>query len=291
MPPSPMQEAVASVLQILREHRGRVVAITGAGVSTLSGIPDYRSPGRPPHKPITEQQFLASSSARARFWARSSLGWPIMARAHPSAAHVALASLMRDGFVSSLITQNVDRLHTKAGCDGVIELHGSVYDVRCRACGALECRSGVHSRAEAENTEWLSETRAALTGRQGGVGARPDGDFDVNSNAELFLPPPCKSCGERTLAPDVVFFGGSLVPAIAERAAKTVNAAGALLVAGTTLSTLSALRLVRSAAMRKAPVIILNRGVTRADGIAGVTKYDVDVGNTLEDAVGELKGR
>jgi NAD-dependent deacetylase sirtuin 4 len=218
-----------------------------------------------------------------------------MSSAQPSCAHNALASLVRDGCVSRLITQNVDRLHTKAGCDGVIELHGSVYDVRCRSCGALETRSSVHARAEAENAAWLTETRAALKGRRQaggegeGVGARPDGDFDVNNNAELFLPPPCKACGERSLTPDVVFFGGSLVPAVAERAAETIDSADALLVAGTTLSTLSALRLVRSAALRKAPVIILNKGVTRADGIAGVVRYDVDVGETLKGAAAELQ--
>ena len=291
--------ASMALAALLRTHRGRVVALTGAGVSTASRIPDYRSPGRPPHRPMTEVDFLSSPAARARFWARSTLGWPVMSGARPCAAHTALAALARAGWLSSLITQNVDGLHAAAGTPSVIELHGSVHTTVCRACGAIAERAGVQARVERENDDWLTRVafmeaahrpKAADTDGAARSRARPDGDFLLLDPAltESFVPPACEACGERKLAPNVVFFGGSLSPFVAARAAVAVDEATALVVAGTTLSTLSSLRLVRAAAARGAPVIIINRGATRADGMDAVVKYEVDVGEALEAATSDV---
>lgn len=227
-----------------------------------------------------------------------------MSGAKPCAAHNALAALARAGWLSSLITQNVDGLHTAAGTPAVIELHGSVHTTVCRACGALAERVGVQARVERENDGWLARvasvdvvTRRTLEDATGGSEgddgkrARPDGDFVLDATlTETFVPPACGACGERKVAPNVVFFGGSLTPHVAQRAADAVDGATALVVAGTTLSTLSSLRLVRAAAARGVPVIILNRGATRADGMDAVVKYEVDVGDALARAAEDLLG-
>lgn len=247
----------------------RVVALTGAGLSTDSGIPDYRSPGARPRTPIHGPAFARDAAVRARYWARSLLGWPLLSRAAPNVAHLALVRLERAGRLTSVLTQNVDGLHQAAGSARVLELHGAVREVRCLGCGAREARSAVQSRLEAENPQ-LATARAA---------AAPDGDAELSDAALAgFRTPSCLRCGG-LLRPDVVFFGENVPRQLVEEALARVEEADALLVLGSSLQVFSGLRFVRHAAGRGQPIAIVNRGETRGDPLA---RFRIDA------ALGEL---
>jgi len=242
-------EAVAEMLQ----RPGDVLVITGAGISTESGIPDYRSPGRPEHKPMTHQQFMATAAARRRYWARSALGWRLVAGAEPNEGHRICHELQRRGLVNHIITQNVDGLHLRAGSprDTVLELHGTLRSVTCQNCGTTTERQALQHRLEADNGDWLHVARTGPTedGAKGKVwppskGARPDGDADVASRPDGdtdvpvglsyadFNMPLCEHCGSDLLKPDVVFFGGSLDKAVRHASLDLVENADRLLVLG-----------------------------------------------------------
>ena len=274
---------------VLRARPGRLVVLTGAGISTESGIPDYRSPGRPPHRPIQNFEFMTSSSTRARFWARSFVGWEAFSSAAPGRAHRALAAMARpvtDGGLGgiSLITQNVDRLHAAAGSADVIELHGNVHEVACLDCGTPCDRATLQTRMAARNAAWAAHFAPRARAPDPGDGAapqRPDGDMMLPLHAhESFAVPTCEACSGNRLKPRVVFFGGTIEPSVRAAARTAVDAADALLVIGTTLSVWSALSLVRAAASRGTPVAIINQGATRADDIATV-KLHSGIGDTL----------
>ncbi|XP_039117077.1 NAD-dependent protein deacylase SRT2 isoform X2 [Dioscorea cayenensis subsp. rotundata] len=251
----------------------KLMVLTGAGISTESGIPDYRSPNgaySSGFKPITHQVFVRSSKARRRYWARSYAGWRRFSAAQPSAAHYALASLEKVGQISFMVTQNVDRLHHRAGSDP-LELHGSVYSVVCLDCGASICRDLFQEQVKAFNPKWAVAIENLESGNPGsdksfGMQQRPDGDIEIDEKfwEENFIIPDCEQCGG-TLKPDVVFFGDN-VPK--ERAVKAMEAAkncDAFLVLGSSLMTMSAFRLVRAAYEANAAVAIVNIGETRAD--------------------------
>lgn len=236
----------------------RLVVITGAGLSTASGIGDYRdSQGawkrRPP---VQMQDFMRDPATRRRYWARSMLGWPSMARARANAAHTALVSLEAGGRLGGLITQNVDGLHQQAGHRTVIELHGRLADVICMACGAGARRAAVQAWLEEQNG-WLLGARAP---------AAPDGDADLADSVDLdrFRVPACAACGG-VLKPDVVFYGDTVPRERVARAFAMVEAADALLVAGSSLMVYSSFRLCRRAYALGMPIFAVNRGVTRAD--------------------------
>jgi NAD-dependent SIR2 family protein deacetylase len=241
----------------------RLVALTGAGVSTDSGIPDYRGPSSPNRTPMTFQEFLSGPAAQQRYWARSHLGWTRMGHAEPNAGHRALASLEARGAVDLLITQNVDGLHEAAGSDA-LALHGRVADVLCLDCRTVSSRVALQERLEAANPGYAERHAAAAS--------RPDGDVDLDETAD-FVVPPCSSCGGR-LKPDVVFFGENVPAARVQRCYDAVDALGpdgALLVAGSSLTVMSGLRFVRRAARAGTPVVIVNRGATRGDELAAYT--------------------
>jgi NAD+-dependent protein deacetylase sirtuin 4 len=250
------EEALAALL------RGRrFVALTGAGCSTESGIPDYRGAGRPQssRSPIMNDAFVRQVEVRRRYWARATLGWARFAGARPNLAHHALAALESAGLVG-VITQNVDRLHQQAGSGRVVELHGALAEVRCLACDGREPRDGVHGRLLAANPGWLD--RAAVLA--------PDGDAELPATeVACFTIVDCLGCGG-SLKPDVVFFGGG-VPAVTLSAAWALfEEAQALLVVGSSLEVWSGFRFVRRAAERGVPVAIVNLGPTRADPLAQV---------------------
>lgn len=262
-------DALARVLAPCR----RVVALTGAGVSTASGIPDYRDETgawkrRPP---VVLADFLAYEATRRRYWARSLVGWPAFAAAAPNEAHVALARLEAAGVVADVVTQNVDGLHQRAGSVRVVDLHGRLDAVACLACGAHEPRASVQARLEATHPHLAArEARRA-----------PDGDAELEGEALAgFTPPECPLC-RGTMKPDVVFFGESVPAARVADAYARVGAADALLVVGTSLKVFSGYRFVRAAADRGTPVAILNRGVTRGDPLATV-KVDGPCGPVLD---------
>ncbi|WP_210438879.1 Sir2 family NAD-dependent protein deacetylase [Nocardioides xinjiangensis] len=240
-----------------------LVALTGAGLSTDSGIPDYRGPGAPARMPMTYQEFVATPEAQQRYWARSHLGWQRMGRALPNDGHRALAAI--DPLL--LITQNVDGLHEAAGARSVVALHGRVADVVCLGCRTTSSRAALERELDALNPGWLE--------RHGWVESRPDGDVDLDDTRD-FVVPRCP-CGG-SLKPDVVFFGENVPPDRVARCYAAVEALGrdgALLVAGSSLTVMSGLRFVKRAASTGTPIVIVNRGETRGDALA---TYKLEVG-------------
>lgn len=237
-----------------------LVVLTGAGLSTDSGIPDYRGPHSVPRTPMTYQEFVATPEARRHYWARSHLGWRRMGVATPNAGHRALAEIDPD----LLITQNVDGLHEAAGSRRVVALHGRVSEVVCLACGEVTSRATVQEQLEAANPGW-AEAHAD-------VEMRPDGDVDLSETAD-FTPPSCQRCGG-ALKPHVVFFGENVpkerVNRCFEAVDRLVDEDGALLVAGSSLTVMSGLRFVRRATRAGTPVVVVNRGATRGDDLATV---------------------
>ena len=260
----------------------RIAVLTGAGMSTDSGIPDYRGPDSPPSNPMTIRQFTSDPVFRQRYWARNHLGWRHMDQTMPNAGHRALAALERAGVVSGLITQNVDLLHTKAGSAAVIDLHGSYARVICLDCG--------HTMSRARLAELLEDANpgfAAAAATVGGIAVAPDADAVV-ADTTSFRIVDCPSCGGM-LKPDIVYFGESVPRQRVDRAYALVDEADALLVAGSSLTVYSGYRFVRHAAAHGMPVAIINRGTTRGDELADV-KIDNGCSPMLALLADELPG-
>ncbi|APE34512.1 NAD-dependent deacetylase [Nocardia mangyaensis] len=247
--------AVARAADLLAGRR--VVVVSGAGLSTDSGIPDYRGPDSPPRTPMTYQQFVGDPVFRQRYWARNHLGWRRMDAARPNPGHRAIARLERGGVVSGVITQNVDLLHTKAGARRVIDLHGTYARVRCLRCPTLISRMTLAHRLEAANPGFADDVSAT------GIEVAPDADAVVTDTSR-FRMVDCAHCGGM-LKPDIVYFGENVPPDRVVAAFDLVDDAQALLVAGSSLTVMSGLRFVRRAARNGIPVVIVNRGPTRGD--------------------------
>ncbi len=246
--------------------RGRTItALTGAGVSTDSGIPDYRSPDSPPRNPMTYQQFVGDEAFRRHYWARNHVGWQHVHRTHPNAGHRALAVLEAAGVVRGVITQNVDLLHEDAGSRNVIDLHGRYDRVVCLSCGRVISRAHLAERLDALNPHFLESVLAeGLTVAD--VEVAPDADAVVEQTSH-FVPAACEFCGG-VLKPEIVYFGETVPRDRVDRAYALVDDADALLVAGTSLTVQSGLRFVRHAAREDKVVVIVNRGETRGDPLA-----------------------
>jgi NAD-dependent SIR2 family protein deacetylase len=250
--------------------RGKTLAVlTGAGVSTDSGIPDYRGEGAPVRSPMTFQQFLSDLDYRKRYWAGSHLGWKRFSAANPNAGHLALADLEHAGIVDGIITQNVDGLHLRAGSQRVVDLHGSMDRVVCLTCGQSYARAGVADQIATANP-WLESPEA--------VELSPDGDVEIKDVAAFVLPA-CTVCGG-ILKPNVVFFGELVPKEKFAEATALLQAADALVIAGSSLVVNSGIRLLEQASRRKIPVVIINRGVTKGDNRATV-KIDAGTSETL----------
>lgn len=273
--------AVEALVELLRESRPLV--LTGAGISTDSGIPDYRGPdGRRRVTPMQHGEFVGSSQARQRYWARSYVGWHRFAAAEPNVGHRVVASLQAAGATGPIITQNVDGLHQRAGAHRVVELHGTLAEVLCLTCGARVDRDLVQALMADANPGFVDRvTGSAEDGSQVSSQIRPDGDVVLADSAvTAFRAPSCLACGADTLKPDVVFFGGSVPKDRVERCYDLTDAAGALLVLGSSLAVMSGYRFVRRAAARGIPVAILTHGPTRGDGEATL-RVDAPLGPTL----------
>jgi NAD-dependent SIR2 family protein deacetylase len=247
----------------LRElvHAGGVVVLSGAGLSTDSGIPDYRGPsGRlRRNAPMTYQEFVASPAARRRYWARSYLGWRQIAAARPNDGHRAVARLQQRGLITGIITQNVDGLHQAGGAQDVIELHGGLDLVICLSCGMRDTRPSHDARLREANVGFASSVTMF----------NADGDAELtDADLDLFVPVGCTYCASDLLKPDVVFFGENVPPARVAACYALVESASALLVLGSSLTVMSGLRFVRRAAMLGVPVAIVNQGETRGDPLA-----------------------
>lgn len=253
--------------------QGNVVVLSGAGLSTESGIPDYRGPSGAlrRHPPMNYHAFVTDSAARQRYWARSYLGWPQIARARPNAGHRAVAALQDVGALSGVITQNVDGLHQAAGTRDVLELHGGLDRTVCLSCGDRASRDGLHERLRAANPGFGAAVDEV----------NPDGDVEM-SGAELvgFRMVDCLECGSGPLKPDVVFFGENVPRVRVDRCYELVEGAGAVLVLGSSLTVLSGFRFVRHAARCEIPVAIVNQGATRGDPLAALC-IDAALGDVL----------
>lgn len=260
-------EAIAAAVDALSGRR--IAVLTGAGVSTDSGIPDYRGKGAPVRAPMTVEQFLASDEARRRYWVGSHLGWKAFAAASPNAGHRALAELEGRGIATGVVTQNVDGLHVRAGSRRVVELHGTMRRVFCTHCGQVFDRRDLAVRVETDNP-WISVPENVPLG--------PDGDV-LPETTDGFRIPACSVCGGM-LKPDVVFFGEFIPAEKFREAEQLVRTSEALVVAGSSLVVNSGIRLLERARRRRLPIVIVNRGVTRADARATV-KIDAGTSDVL----------
>ena len=261
---------------------GNVAVLSGAGLSTESGIPDYRGPSgqaRRTGQPMTYQEFTGSAAARQRYWARSHLGWRHVTGAAPNAGHRAVAALEGAGLVAGIITQNVDGLHQAAGAGAVTELHGSLHRVVCLSCWERTPREALDDRLRAANPAWT----AAAVGAEPAV--NPDGDVALEETAG-FTVLDCLSCGGM-LKPDVVFFGENVPRTRVDACFSLVSASSALVVLGSSLTVISGFRYVRHASALGIPVVIVNQGVTRGDALAAAT-IDAPLGAALTELVREL---
>lgn len=265
--PPELARGIDQTVELLSGRRFAV--LTGAGVSTDSGIPDYRGEGAPKRTPMTFQQFLGDDRFRKRYWAGSHLGYRRFAAAHPNDGHRALARLEESGAANGVITQNVDGLHKQAGSRRVVDLHGAMDRVLCLVCGQIFAREAITARIDAANP-WLDT--------EGAVEIAPDGDAIV-TDIDAFVVPDCTVCGGH-LKPDVVFFG-EFVPAEKYREASAlVRSADALVIAGSSLVVNSGIRLLEEARRRRLPIVIVNRGQTKGDGRATI-KLDGGTTETL----------
>ncbi|MFB7940676.1 NAD-dependent protein deacetylase [Streptomyces sp. NPDC127049] len=258
---------------------GGVLVLSGAGISTESGIPDYRGEGGSlsRHTPMTYQDFTGGAAARRRYWARSHLGWRTFGRARPNDGHRVVAAFGREGLLDGVITQNVDGLHQAAGSAGVVELHGSLDRVICLGCGDVSARRELARRLEEANPGF-DPVPAALN---------PDGDADLtDAQVAGFHVVPCVVCGG-VLKPDVVFFGETVPAERVERCRALVREAASVLVLGSSLTVMSGLRFVRQAAQAGTPVVIVNRDPTRGDRLA-VARVELPLGKALTSVAERL---
>ena len=269
-PPLPRTSTLADVVPIVEE--GGVLVLSGAGISTESGIPDYRGEGGSlrKHTPMTYEEFTSSEAGRQRYWARSHVGWRTIARAHPNAGHHAVSRLRPK--LSGVITQNVDGLHQAAGSPDVVELHGGLDRVICLDCRLLSPRLDLDRRLREVNPDFHATTDEI----------NPDGDvFLPEEQVRGFTVVPCEACGG-VLKPDVVFFGENVPRPRVEQCCALVDGARSLLVLGSSLTVMSGLRFVRRASAAGIPVVIINRGETRGDPHAS-HRVDLPLGETLTE--------
>ena len=251
-----MSETVDSLSAILESH-APWVALTGAGISSASGIPTYRDHAGTwlGSQPIQHDEFISEPVKRQRYWSRSALGWPRVGAAQPNASHTALVKLEQAGLLTGVITQNVDRLHQRAGSQRVIDLHGRLDQVKCLDCGHITTREAIQNWIEAHNA--LPNTSA--------LKLRPDGDADLPGHyVSDFRIPQCQQCGG-VVMPEVVFFGGTVPRPIVDECYQLIDASEGMQVIGSSLSVYSGLRFCRYAVYQGRPLIILNQGQTRSD--------------------------
>ncbi len=259
--------------------RGAVMVLSGAGMSTDSGIPDYRGPSGSLRRytPMSFQTFLSDAAARRRYWARSHLGWRRFAAARPNLGHFMVARLEELGLTTGIVTQNVDGLHQAAGADDVVDLHGRLDRVTCLACKALCSRDDLDRRLREANPSFAADVTAT----------NPDGDVDLAGNSECeFNVVDCSACGG-ILKPDVVFFGESVPSVTVEHCYELVESSRLLLVLGSSLTVMSGYRFVKRAVAAGTPVAIVNRGATRGDGDASLI-VDAPLADVLPDLVASV---
>lgn len=273
--------ALAAITAQLKQKN--VLVITGAGVSTDSGIPDYRGPNGSltRHRPMTYQEFQHDKEALHRYWARSFVGWRHMAAAQPNPVHFALAELEHAGFISGIITQNVDGLHVEAGSANVLPLHGSLAHVRCLDCGTAEDRISLDRRMDAANPDFAPDYSVDQV--------NPDGDVALpDSEVRAFRLVDCLNCGSVRIKPDVVYFGEPVPLSRKTRSQEMLQQANSVLAVGTSLAVMSGYRLVLDALKQGKGFSVINGGPGRADAKAA-TLWRTDVRTAFDQLLDELE--
>jgi NAD-dependent SIR2 family protein deacetylase len=263
-----LQSGIDALLEITASRR--IAVLTGAGVSTDSGIPDYRGQGASKRTPMNISDFLSSEAARQRYWAGAHVGWRSFSAAEPNAGHIALAAMEQAGIIEGIVSQNVDGLHRRAGSSHVIDLHGSLDRVVCLECSQAYDRSAIETRLSALNP-WLDDAANIVLA--------PDGDVNVSDFDRLAVPE-CTVCGG-ILKPDVVFFGEFVPLKVYQAATSHVKRADCLLIAGSSLAVNSGIRLIEIARKKRMPIVIINRGETKGDKYASL-KLDAGTSEVLE---------
>lgn len=272
---------LGQLARFLDDHR-RVLVLSGAGLSTASGIPGYRDQDgvRRGRLPVQGPEFRRDEAVRRRYWARSMVGWPLLAGAAPNAGHLALAALEAGGAIAGVLTQNVDGLHQRAGSRSLIELHGNIHGVVCLDCGLRLARAAVQQRLLADNPALARAIAQPL----------PDGDAQLEpERLDDFLLPHCPVCGGM-LQPDVVFFGDNVPAPRTAQALAAMEQADALLVVGSSLMVFSGFRFCRLAAQAGKPVVAINVGKTRADDLLSL-KVELSAELVLPVLAARLAGR
>ncbi|APT93965.1 NAD-dependent protein deacetylase [Corynebacterium stationis] len=280
--PTPPEKALGDIVKQLRN--GPAAVLTGAGVSTDSGIPDYRGPqgSLSRHRPMTYQEFRYDPAASHRYWARSFVGWRVMNRARPNRTHFALVELERAGLINGVITQNVDGLHKAAGTHTLVPLHGDMETVLCLECGNIEDRTEFDVRLGALNPGYVESLIVSADM------VNPDGDVTLDMEAiARFQMVGCTRCGSKLLKPDVVYFGESVPSKRKEAAYSLIDASSSLLVAGSSLAVMSGMRFVLEARKQNKPVAIINGGPGRADTRA-TTLWRTQVGPAFDELLDAL---
>ena len=281
--PTPPEKALEDIVK--QVHLGPAAVLTGAGVSTDSGIPDYRGPrgSLSRHRPMTYQEFRYDAAASHRYWARSFVGWRVMNQAQPNRTHFALVELERAGIINGVITQNVDGLHKAAGTQTLVPLHGDMETVLCLECGNVEDRQEFDVRLGALNPGYVESL--VLNSDM----VNPDGDVTLDEAAiARFRMVGCTRCGSKLLKPDVVYFGESVPKERKEAAYSLVDAAASLIVAGSSLAVMSGMRFVLEARKQDKPVAIINGGPGRADTRA-TTLWRTQVGPAFDALLDALE--
>ncbi|WP_406828977.1 NAD-dependent protein deacetylase [Microbulbifer sp. ARAS458-1] len=277
--PLPSTEAAEQLAAFIRRYP-RLTVLTGAGVSTDSGIPDYRDRnGQWKRKPpVDHREFMKCAATRQRYWGRALIGWPVIRNSAPNPAHFHLAGLERRGHINLLITQNVDRLHQRAGSERVMDLHGRADEIRCMSCDYRAVRQLVHDRSYALNPTFRHYTAEVA----------PDGDADLEVDFSSFQVADCPDCAG-ILKPDVVFFGDNVPRERVQLAMDTLRESDALLVVGSSLMVYSGFRFCRYAKEWGKPMAALNLGKTRADDLIDL-KLNAGIGETLAETLSLLQG-
>ena len=267
-----LPDRAAALAELLRGRRA--VVLTGAGISTPSGIPDYRGPDSPGRTPMTFQQFVGDPAFRRHYWARNHLGWRHMEAARPNAAHLLLADWERRGLVTGVITQNVDLLHLKAGNRRLVDLHGTYAVVICLGCGLRQSRWALHEQLERLNPGFIERVTS-----RGAIEVAPDADAVLAETSD-FRMVDCRACSG-VLKPDIVYFGENVPAHRVQEANALVDGSDLVVVVGSSLTVRSGYRFVRRAVTTGTPVAVVNRGRTRAHGEATLT-IDGDCVEVLE---------
>ncbi|CAB5203716.1 uncharacterized protein OCT59_022082 [Rhizophagus irregularis] len=272
--PSSNIEVIQRMSNFFKANNGKLLILTGAGVSTDSGIPDYRGPQgtyviNKNYKPIFYHEFAGQHRFRQRYWARSFLGWPPVQKTKPNSSHIAFTQLQSLGYIQNIVTQNVDGLHQKAGTKNILELHGTLHEVHCMQCGHIQKRSNYQDILNELNPEW-KEFLNQIESFKIKPKVRPDGDVDLPSNTsyETFRYPSCDQCKKGIYKPSIIFFGENIKSSVKLIASDMVKDCSAIMVVGSSLVTYSAFRLIKSAHDSGKNIVIINSGETRGDNLA-----------------------